>query len=165
VTLWAQYINFCKSSGAQRQLGRVYASALQANPRSVSIWVDAAAWEYEGNQNMLNARALMQQGLRLNEESEQLWCEYLRLELLYIRQIRSRQVILGTQADAQAMFLQGVVAGVVYDNAIQQFPENLDFRMMLAKVAHEFQGVDDLLNKIYDRCPPPRPESPAATRR
>ena len=87
----------------------------------------------------------------MNEQSEQLWCEYLRLELLYIRQIRSRQVILGTQADAKAMFLQGVVAGVVYDNAIQQFPENLEFRLKLAKVAHEFQGVDDLLNKIYDR--------------
>lgn len=70
-------------------------SALQANPTSVSLWIDAAAWEYEGNQNMLNARALMQQGLRLNDESQQLWSEYLRLELLYIRQIKSRQVILG----------------------------------------------------------------------
>jgi len=39
VTLWAQYINFCKSSGAQRQLGRVYASALQANPLCISLWM------------------------------------------------------------------------------------------------------------------------------
>ena len=100
---------------------------------------------------MLNARALMQQGLRLNEESHQLWCEYLRLELLYINQIRSRQLILGTQADKKAMFLQGVVAGVVYDNAIKQFPEDLDFRVALLKIAHQFQSVDDLLDKIYDR--------------
>ena len=70
-------------------------SALQYNPISVGLWIDAAAWEYEGNQNMLNARALMQQALRLNEESQKLWSEYLRLELLYIRQIKSRQQILG----------------------------------------------------------------------
>jgi len=131
----------------------VYASALQANPTSVSLWIDAAAWEYEGNQNMLNARALMQQGLRLNDESQQLWSEYLRLELLYIRQIKSRQVILGvdpaTQGEGRAAFLQGIVAGVVYDNAIQQFPEDLQFRVGLVQLVHEFQGVDNLLDKIY----------------
>lgn len=153
VILWAQYINFCKSSGAQKQLGRVYASALQANPTSVSLWIDAAAWEYEGNQNMLNARALMQQGLRFNDESQQMWSEYLRLELLYIRQIKSRQVILGvdpaTQGEGRAAFLQGIVAGVVYDNAIQQFPADLEFRVGLVRVVHEFQGVEELLDKMY----------------
>jgi len=98
---------------------------------------------------MLNARALMQQGLRLNEESHTLWCEYLRLEMLYVNQIRSRQVILGTQQDAKTNMLQGIVAGVVYDNAIEKFPEDLDFRLKMAKIAHEFQGVDALLDKIY----------------
>ena len=39
---------------------------------------------------MLNARALMQRALRLNDNSPTLWCEYLRLELLYVNQIRQR---------------------------------------------------------------------------
>lgn len=150
--LWAQYIHFCKSSGAQQYLGRVYASALQYNPLHVDLWVDAASWEYEGNQNMLNARALLQKSLRLNGKSQKLWCEYLRLELLYVKQIRDRHLVLGLadEDNVRQAFLEGTVAVVVVKSAMQEIPDDLDFRTAMARVVHEFQDMGTALDALYE---------------
>lgn len=122
-------------------------------PLQVDLWLDAAAWEYEGNQNMLNARALLQRALRLNGHSQKLWCEYLRLEMLYARQIRERHAVLGLENNANAAqkaFLEGSIASVVVDSAMKAIPEDLGFRVALARVGHEFGGMQAVLDDIYD---------------
>jgi hypothetical protein len=45
--------------------------------------------------------------------------------------------------------LQGVVAGVVFDNAIKKFPLDLDFRIMLVRQVHDFEGMESLREKMY----------------
>lgn len=57
--------------------------------------VMAARFEFEENANAKAARALLQNGLRINPESRELWLEYLRLELLYWEKMRMRAEILG----------------------------------------------------------------------
>ena len=69
--------------------------ALQLHPREPSLWVYAAAWEFEHNRNAAASRALMQRGLRMCPDSPELWAEYFRMELLYAHMLRARREILG----------------------------------------------------------------------
>lgn len=55
----------------------------------------AAAWEFDHNLNVAAARALMQSGLRMCPTAEDLWVEYLRMELTYLNKLKARKVALG----------------------------------------------------------------------
>lgn len=59
------------------------------------VWIYAAAWEFDRNLNVAAARALMQNGLRACPTSEDLWVEYLRMELTYLNKLKARKVALG----------------------------------------------------------------------
>lgn len=59
------------------------------------MWIYAAAWEFDHNLNVTAARALMQNGLRVCPTSEELWVEYLRMELTYLNKLKARKVALG----------------------------------------------------------------------
>ena len=93
--LWLQYFDFCEKTGGSKILGKAFASALQFHTFNPALWVKAAKWEWEANANVHAARILFQRGLRLNPESQLLWLEYFRLELLYLDKMIKRQKILG----------------------------------------------------------------------
>lgn len=59
------------------------------------MWIYAAAWEFDSNLNVAAARALMQNGLRSCPASEDLWIEYLRMELTYLNKLKARKIALG----------------------------------------------------------------------
>lgn len=59
------------------------------------VWIYAAAWEFDNNLNAAAARALMHSGLRACPTSEDLWVEYLRMELTYLNKLKARKVVLG----------------------------------------------------------------------
>lgn len=59
------------------------------------MWIYAAAWEFDSNLNVAAARALMQNGLKACSTSEDLWVEYLRMELTYLNKLKARKVALG----------------------------------------------------------------------
>ncbi|KXS20434.1 hypothetical protein M427DRAFT_94378 [Gonapodya prolifera JEL478] len=92
--LWVQYFEWAKSAGSSKVLGRSYARAIQLHPTKPTFWILAASWEFEHNLNIAAARALLQRGLRLNPDSQKLWTEYFRLELLYSEKLRERQRVL-----------------------------------------------------------------------
>lgn len=68
---------------------------IRFHPKVPGIWIYAAAWEFDQNLNAAAARALMQSGLRACPTSEDLWVEYLRMELTYLNKLKVRKVILG----------------------------------------------------------------------
>ncbi|KAJ3344310.1 U3 snoRNP protein [Gonapodya sp. JEL0774] len=92
--LWLQYFDWAKSVGSSKILGRSYARAIQLHPTKPTFWILAASWEFEQNLNIAAARALLQRALRLNSDSQKLWLEYFRLELLYAEKLRERQRVL-----------------------------------------------------------------------
>lgn len=69
--------------------------AIRFHPKVPGLWIYAAAWEFDQNLNVAAARALMQSGLRACPESEDLWIEYLRMELTYLNKLKARKVALG----------------------------------------------------------------------
>ena len=82
---------------------QVVTKALQLHPREPSLWVYAAAWEFEHNRNAAASRALMQRGLRMSPGSLELWAEYFRMELLYAHTLRTRREVLGIAASGETV--------------------------------------------------------------
>ncbi|KAF9114901.1 U3 snoRNP protein [Mortierella sp. AM989] len=101
ISIWLQYINYAKKTGASRTLGKIFAQAIQLHPTNERLWILAAAWEWEENANIVAARVLLQRALRLNTTTETLWHEYFRLELVYIAKILARREVLGIEASTE----------------------------------------------------------------
>lgn len=175
----------------------------------------AATWEYEHNQNMAAARILLQRAIRLMPQSQQLWHEYFRLELLYIEKIKLRRRILGihqqkneeiieptqnddddntiqlpaiTGEDMEAFreeetdkkksklteqqmaaleeennpILQGLLAKIVYDNAIAAITHNLEFRQKFVEIYKEFTDTQKHIGYVYETIQRDMNDVPAA---
>ncbi|CAN1799027.1 U3 small nucleolar RNA-associated protein 6 homolog [Linum perenne] len=94
VDLWIRYLEFCRERKNGR-MKKVLAQLIRFHPKVSGVWIYAAAWEFDQNLNVEAARALMQSGLRVCPTSEDLWVEYLRMELTYLNKLKARKVALG----------------------------------------------------------------------
>eukprot|EP00250_Pteridium_aquilinum_P015246 c22471_g1_i2 orf=145-2082(+) len=88
LNLWMQYLRYCRSQGTRR-MQKVLTKVLRLHPTVPGVWIYAAAWEFEHNADITAARALMQRGLRICSESEKLWLEYFRMELVYAERLKA----------------------------------------------------------------------------
>ncbi|KAF8410733.1 hypothetical protein HHK36_003270 [Tetracentron sinense] len=96
IDLWFQYLEFCRERGNGR-MKQVLAQVIRFHPKVPGLWIYAAAWEFDHNLNVDAARALMQSGLRACPNSEDLWVEYLRMELTYLNKLKARKDALGEE--------------------------------------------------------------------
>ncbi|KAK2992487.1 hypothetical protein RJ640_005634 [Escallonia rubra] len=94
VELWFRYLEYCREKRNGR-MKKALAQVIRFHPKVPGVWIYAAAWEFDNNLNVAAARALMQSGLRACPTSEDLWVEYLRMELTYLNKLKARKVALG----------------------------------------------------------------------
>lgn len=94
ISLWFKYLEFCRQKRNGR-MKKVLAQVIRFHPKVAEVWIYAAAWEFDRNLNVAAARALMQNGLRVCPNSDDLWVEYLRMELTYLNKLKARRVALG----------------------------------------------------------------------
>ncbi|KAJ4703888.1 U3 small nucleolar RNA-associated protein 6-like [Melia azedarach] len=94
IDLWFKYLEFCRHR-KNGKMKKVLAQVIRFHPKVPGVWIYAAAWEFDHNLNVTAARALMQNGLRVCPTSEDLWIEYLRMELTYLNKLKARKVALG----------------------------------------------------------------------
>ena len=118
--------------------------ALKLHPTHPSLYILAASHELT-HLSSSAARTLLQRGLRLNPESVNLWCEYMKMELGFVESLRRRWELLGVdkgrlqaggdsemvdedganvehelqQERARKEILSGALAKAVIDNAIE----------------------------------------------
>ncbi|GAO46438.1 hypothetical protein G7K_0669-t1 [Saitoella complicata NRRL Y-17804] len=95
IALWVQYINYARSQKSNKVINRAFASALQMHPTCPQLWILAAQHQFEENGDVTAGRTFMQRGLRLNKDSEDMWVEYAKLEMVYIAKLYARRRILG----------------------------------------------------------------------
>jgi U3 small nucleolar RNA-associated protein 6 len=67
--LWQRYVEFAKSTGAKKALGRIYSKCTQLLPREPRFWIDASFWEFEHQNNIYSARGMND----ICEEIRYLW--------------------------------------------------------------------------------------------
>lgn len=101
VALWCQYIEWAKSVGSSKALGKTFARAIQLFPTQPTFWILASAWEFEENQNVESARVLLQRALRIIPECQLLFLEYFKLELSFVKRMKERRrILLGGLGDS-----------------------------------------------------------------
>ncbi|CAI0553382.1 unnamed protein product [Linum tenue] len=130
VDLWLRYLEFCR----ERSNGRMF------HPKVPGVWIYAAAWEFDHNLNVAAARALMQSGLRVCPTSDDLWVEYLRMELTYLNKLKSRKVALG----------EGRGSLAVYSGAVEALPSSFSLRERFLEIleATDLAYSEDMRERI-----------------
>eukprot|EP00590_Aulacoseira_subarctica_P010468 CAMPEP_0172435910 /NCGR_PEP_ID=MMETSP1064-20121228/71443_1 /TAXON_ID=202472 /ORGANISM="Aulacoseira subarctica , Strain CCAP 1002/5" /LENGTH=727 /DNA_ID=CAMNT_0013184279 /DNA_START=182 /DNA_END=2365 /DNA_ORIENTATION=+ len=165
VSLHLAHAEFAKRSKSYQQLGTIYAEALQILPKTAALWIEAASHEFFGYGEDDNysggsvhaARVLLQRGLRLNPNSEDLWIQYFALEWHFIQKMRGRKEILKLDAFENdqptqmlsedpmpaegADFFQGSIPAVIYNNAIKTIPNSVSFRLKFLEVCKDFPNT------------------------
>lgn len=102
LSLWMHYLDYAKATKSINVVSKILTSLLQLHPTKPDVWIMAAKYEADENASMRAARAIMQRGLRFNQESVVLWLEYIKLELLYVSKILDRRRLLGIQSKHEA---------------------------------------------------------------
>jgi len=178
------YAQFSKEHKSFTQLGRVYAEGLQRHPRAAGLWIEAASFEYFGyvarddhngskdggdvtskvvGSSIRNARVLMQRGLRVNRNSEDLWLQYFALELHYVQKLRGRREILedGVSSSSEEeedddkeggkeMSSSLLPSQIIFKNAIRAIPEDVQFRLRFVEACRSFPQTEQLEEYIMD---------------
>ncbi|KAL8856935.1 MAG: hypothetical protein Q9178_006524 [Gyalolechia marmorata] len=93
--LWMLYLSFARKQKANKKVSQIITSMLRLHPTSPELWIYAANYAWEETADVTEARGYMQRGLRFCSHSKRLWCEYLKLEMIYIAKISARRRILG----------------------------------------------------------------------
>ena len=75
--------------------------ALQLHPNTPALYILAASHELS-NLSPSSARTLLQRGIRLNNDSVELWTEYVKMELGFVEGLRRRWDVLGINVETQA---------------------------------------------------------------
>lgn len=114
---------------------QVLAQVIRFHPKVPGVWIYAAAWEFDHNLNVEAARAIMQSGLRVCPTSEDLWIEYLRMELTFLNKLKARKVALGEDV--------GILApDQISADEKQWRDENKDLYMPLNEEGEHNEGAD-----------------------
>lgn len=114
---------------------QVLAQVIRFHPKVPGVWIYAAAWEFDHNLNVEAARAIMQSGLRVCPTSEDLWIEYLRMELTFLNKLKARKVALGED--------MGILArDQISADEKQWRDENKDLYMPLNEEGEHNEGSD-----------------------
>jgi len=103
VNIWLSHIQFLKTIKWDSSVSRIYLRLLQVHSDKPRLWVAAAKWEFEEIGNPDNGRQIMLRGLRFLPTSWVLHREYLKLELLYVEQLRKRSDVLGVEKTKEEM--------------------------------------------------------------
>lgn len=179
-----QHAEFAKEAKSHQMLSRIYAEALQIHPRNESLWIEAASHEYFGytdsNQkddddddddttgggSIKSARVLLQRGLRINPQAQNLWLQSFCLELHYIQKLRGRREILNLQnqtnqnaddncredeeIDMEELDNNLKLPHIIYRNAIKSIPSDVSFRMFFVEQCKLFPKTEALVKFIMD---------------
>lgn len=93
--LWLQYLTFARKQKSNKKVSQIITGMLRLHPTDPELWIYAADYALDERGDIIEARTLMQRGLRFCSRSKHLWSAYLKLEMIYIAKITARHQILG----------------------------------------------------------------------
>lgn len=180
-----QHAEFAKEKKSYSMLSKIYAEALQIHPRNAGLWIEAASHEYFGyvtgegdgqeitrGGSIRNARVLLQRGLRVNPNSQELWLQSFSLELHYIQKIRGRKEVLKVvgndsksevtnddgeqdeeaeeEDELESLVKNAKLPRIIYKNAIKAIPGNVMFRVRFVEQCKLFPETQIIVDEIME---------------
>ncbi|GCB76605.1 hypothetical protein scyTo_0021015, partial [Scyliorhinus torazame] len=121
-----------------------------------AFWIMAAKWEMEDCLSSENARHLFLRALRFHPDSQKLYQEYFRMELMNAEKIQKEKQLLEvarvelTEADFPVEIHRGELARVVYKRAIEKIAGNAEFHLSFWTIAANFNFAQELQKEIVE---------------
>lgn len=177
VTIWLSHIQFLKGSGWEEAVSRMYLRMLQVHSDKPGLWVEAASWEFENCGSAENARKILLRGLRFLPGSWILQREYVKMELLYVEQLRKRKQVLETKKDNENdddsseenkednvetdddKVLDCSIVKLVATNAVESIKDP-KFVVSLIATIRRFQFAESVVTDLFDILVEKFPSSP-----
>lgn len=162
VNIWLSHIKFLKTIKWDSSVSRIYLRVLQVHNDKPGLWVAAAKWEFEEIGNPDNGRQIMLRGLRFLPSSWVLHREYLKLELLYVEQLRKRGEVLGvekTNEELEDSVLDCAIVKLVSKAAIEAV-KSPKFVVSLIATVRLFPFALDISKELLDILEEKFPNSP-----
>jgi U3 small nucleolar RNA-associated protein 6 len=179
LTWHLQHAEFAKDAKSFGMLGKIYSEALQVHPRNTALWIEAAAHEYfgyvvdernggmSGGGSIKSARVLLQRGLRVNPDAQDLWLQSFCLELHYIQKLRGRRELLqiglktatneiDDDSDVESpslgstFYKDAKLPRIIYKNAIKSVPNSVEFRLKFIEQCNLFPETETIVNEIME---------------
>ncbi|XP_060700398.1 U3 small nucleolar RNA-associated protein 6 homolog [Hemiscyllium ocellatum] len=156
VQLWLSHIAFCKKWNVKLKLSKVFSEMLAIHPDKPALWIMAAKWEMEDQLSSESARHLFLRALRFHPESQKLYQEYYRMELMHAEKMRKEKQLLETaklqltEAEYPEEIVCGHLARIVYKNAIEKIPGDAEFHLSFWKIAEMFDFTQDIQKEIVE---------------
>ncbi|XP_048466760.1 U3 small nucleolar RNA-associated protein 6 homolog isoform X2 [Rhincodon typus] len=156
VQLWLSHIAFCKKWNTKLKLSKVFSAMLAIHPDKPALWMMAAKWEMEDQLSSESARHLFLRALRFHPESQKLYQEYFRMELMHVEKMRKEKQLLETaklkltEAEYPEEIVRGDLARIVYKNAIEKIPGDAEFHLSFWTIAVMFDFTQDLRKEIVE---------------
>jgi len=124
---------------------------LQLHPNEPGLYILAASHELAHGSDS-GARTLLQRGIRLNEESINLWKEYVKMEMGFIEKMRRRWSVLGIKKEKDEVMEGGIVKQVI-TSAAQAIPKVELFEAVKSVIEEyplEKRVKREVLKHVYD---------------
>jgi U3 small nucleolar RNA-associated protein 6 len=87
ISLWIQYLDYAWKQKAHKRVGKILTTVLRLHPTNDELWIFAAKYAAERDDNPSAARGYFQRALRFCPKEKRIWIEYVRLEMLFISKI------------------------------------------------------------------------------
>ncbi|XP_067884052.1 U3 small nucleolar RNA-associated protein 6 homolog [Heterodontus francisci] len=156
IQFWLSHITFCKKWNAKMKLSKVFSAMLAIHPDKPALWIMAAKWEMEDRLSSENARHLFLRALRFHPDSQKLYQEYFRMELMHAEKVQKEKELLEAaklelaETEYPEEIVRGELARVVYKNAIQKVHGNAEFHLSFWTIAELFNFTQDLQKEIVE---------------
>ncbi|KAI2811064.1 U3 snoRNP protein [Blomia tropicalis] len=149
IPLWLSYISFSKGQNHLDHVSKIYFRMIQVHNKDW-LWLQFAKFEFEEKASSETARKIFLRAISFHPESQQIWHEYFRFELLYCSKIRKRYMIITdameTSEKTEIDFKQsndgiwnGQLAIVVYTHAIDSCSD-FEFAIRFLEICYKFDS-------------------------
>lgn len=157
--VWLSRIHFLKTKEQHTKVSKLYMTFLNMHPEDENLWISAAKYEFQQMVNRENARKILQRALRFNCQSEKLWLELFRMELLIRDQLVKRKTVLQSVAKTEEpltdnhmedVILDGRLALLVFRQAISEI-NNGNFGLKFLHLLKLIPETNDIFDTIYQQ--------------
>eukprot|EP00096_Caligus_rogercresseyi_P002029 TRINITY_DN1367_c0_g2_i2.p1 TRINITY_DN1367_c0_g2~~TRINITY_DN1367_c0_g2_i2.p1 ORF type:complete len:362 (+),score=44.26 TRINITY_DN1367_c0_g2_i2:67-1152(+) len=153
--IWMSHIDFLKNMSWKVELSKVLRRFIQAHTAKPEVWMLSAKVELEFIGNPDTARKIMLEGLRFHPDSQDLYREYFRLEVMYVDLLRKRSQVLGIDGtggiseETRDKVLDGEIIFTVLKMGLEAIHE-VEF---IASLLHVIASCEDLegFSKVKDK--------------
>jgi len=162
VNVWLSHINYLKSIKWDSSVSRIYLRLLQVHSEKPNLWIAAAKWEFEEVGNADNGRQILLRGLRFLPKSWLLHHEYIKLELMYVEQLKKRSEVLGVDGGGNEVsdnVMDCAIVKLVVKAAIEAL-DSAEFIVSLMPTMKLFSFASELSIELMNTLKEKYPKSP-----